>query len=244
MLKETLQSFGLNPKEISVYLATLELGKARVSEISRKSGIERTLCYSILGKLENLGLVKEVSTGPRKLFLAEPPENIVLRQKERLQKVQELLPELKSIYNLSPRKPQIRFYEGKEGLLAIFAEINETLQKGDIHCHCGPHYEKMWQLFGPREIMKIIRGRVAKGAFSRIITNKTPFIEKLISKNREHKREFRFIAKHEIPARIHIFGPKIALMSLDELMGVVIEDQAIANLMRLIFSALWEKLSK
>ena len=42
---------------MDVYLACLELGKAKVSELARKSGVERTNCYSILDKLISLGLV-------------------------------------------------------------------------------------------------------------------------------------------------------------------------------------------
>lgn len=244
MLPETLQSFGLNNKEISVYLATLELGKAKVSQISHKSKVERTHCYSILGKLESLGFVKELASDTRKMFVAEPPENMVKFQKQRLDKVQEVMPELKSIYNLAPKKPKIRFYEGRDGLITIFEEVINTLDKGDTYYHCGPDFEKLVEVIGQKTVSRLIRKRVNKGIFSKVITNKTPFTHKLYQERKSGNRDHRYLEKKEIPARIHIFGPKVALVSLDERMGVIIEDQAIADLMRMFFSTMWASLPK
>ena len=98
---------------MDVYLACLELGKAKVSELARKSGVERTNCYSILDKLISLGLVN-AEQGVRKYFVAETPEKIELVLKERPEQIKHILPELKSIYNVSAHKPKVRFYEGQD----------------------------------------------------------------------------------------------------------------------------------
>jgi len=242
-MEEALKQFGLNNKEVKVYLACLELGEARASEIAKKTGIERTNCYSILSKLLSLGLVLELSSGKRKRFAAAPPDKLPKLLRERLQKIEEALPELKSIYNLSPKKPKIRFYEGKEGIFNILDEIIGTLNKGDFHLHCGPDYEILVDVLGMKTIDAFIKRRVAKGVTSHIMTNKTPFMVEHKKKSKEGRRKVKFVKKQDIPARLHIFGPKIALISLKEpIIGVVIEDKAIADLMKMFFQFLWDSL--
>lgn len=243
MIEQALQSFGLNSKEIKVYLSVLELGMARVSEIAKKSGIERTHCYSILEKLMALGLVLEIGAGKRKQFAAEPPEKIEMILKERQNKIKEILPELKSIYNLSPKKPKIRFYEGKDGIILILEEMIETLKPGEFHYHCGPDDEKLNQVLGVKTVDDLIQKRIKKGIKSKIITDKTPHTLKLDRQRLKGLRQTKFLAKQKIPSRLHIFGPKIALMSLNEpIMTVVIEDKAIADLMRMFFEGMWKNL--
>jgi len=60
-LDKSLEKLGLNGKKADVYLAALELGKARVIEIAKKAGVKRTTCYDILLDLERQGLIYETA---------------------------------------------------------------------------------------------------------------------------------------------------------------------------------------
>src|SRR5258708_27934173 len=51
-----LKNFGLSEKEISVYLALVELGPSSVREISAKSKVNRGTTYDILRALIKLGI--------------------------------------------------------------------------------------------------------------------------------------------------------------------------------------------
>jgi len=242
MIKSALQSFGLNQKEVKVYLACLELGQARVSEIAKKSAVERTNCYSILDKLMSLGLVFEIKLKGRRQIAAEPPEKIELLLQDRQQKIKQVLPELKSIYNLSPNKPKIRFYEGADGIFQFFKEKYRILQAGETQYHCGPDDDKLNQVLGVKVVDKLIAERVSKGIKSQVITNKTVRTGRL-ARQAGQLREVKWIKRKNIPSRLHIFGNKIGLMSLEqEPMVVIIEDSAIADLMRMFFKAMWEQI--
>ena len=58
MSKESvLQNFGLTDAEVKVYITLLQLGESTASEISKKTGANRTFTYDRLKKLGDMGLV-------------------------------------------------------------------------------------------------------------------------------------------------------------------------------------------
>ncbi|HLD82296.1 MAG TPA: helix-turn-helix domain-containing protein [Patescibacteria group bacterium] len=74
-----LTQLGLSVKEASVYLACLDLGPAKASDIAKKARIIRDTAYFILSELKKKGLVKETSTTRVKRFVATDP--MVLKEK-------------------------------------------------------------------------------------------------------------------------------------------------------------------
>ena len=54
-IENVLKAYGLNEKQIKVYLACLELGSASVQKISQKSGLIRTTVYEVLETLKQRG---------------------------------------------------------------------------------------------------------------------------------------------------------------------------------------------
>ena len=72
-----LNELGFSPKESRVYLAILELGRATVSEIARKSAINRTTGYDILNTLVNKGLVIISGKEPKQEYTAPSPDKIL-----------------------------------------------------------------------------------------------------------------------------------------------------------------------
>ena len=55
MIVENLRQFGLNEKEISVYLSLISLGHSPVREISKTANVNRGTTYDILKSLIELG---------------------------------------------------------------------------------------------------------------------------------------------------------------------------------------------
>ena len=136
-IKVTLEQLGLTGKRADIYLAALELGSSTVLEIAKKAALKRTTCYDVLLDLQEKGYIFETIKGKKRLFLAEDPEKIqkMLQAKESL--FSEILPQLKSIYNIKGTKPKIRFYEGKVGLREVYAD---TLKySGEILCFASEH---------------------------------------------------------------------------------------------------------
>jgi HTH-type transcriptional regulator, sugar sensing transcriptional regulator len=240
-VKNILQQFGLYNRKADVYLAALELGGASVIDISKKASIKRTTAYDILLDLQKDGLVSQTLNGKRKLFIGEDPEKIKkdLERKESL--IEELLPELKSIYNIKGAKPKIRFYEGKEGLIEVY---NDTLKySGEILAFASEDVVKVLEMSWAENYVK---QRIRKKIYYKGIFSKSQFLEKeFLSKDQEQMRSSKIIDGNKYPFtnETMIYGhQKVAIISAKDSMGIIIESAEIYRTQKSIFELLWDNL--
>lgn len=127
-LTKALLQINLTEKEIAVYLVLLEKGSLPVQDIARQTGINRVTTYAAIDELKAKGLVAESRKGKRKLFIAEDPETLksLLNEKtEQLEKEKAsleniILPALKAININQESKPQIKFFEGADGIDKVY----------------------------------------------------------------------------------------------------------------------------
>ncbi|KXJ98680.1 MAG: Sugar-specific transcriptional regulator TrmB [Parcubacteria bacterium OLB19] len=63
-----LNKIGLTDNESRVYLASLQLGPAKVAQLSRISNVKRTTIYPIVESLHRKGLIFEKEVGLKKIF--------------------------------------------------------------------------------------------------------------------------------------------------------------------------------
>ena len=71
-LIELLQHFGLSANAAKAYVALLKYNPSTGYEISSQSGIPRSAIYSILNRLESIGIVNSVSGSPKKFIPLAP----------------------------------------------------------------------------------------------------------------------------------------------------------------------------
>src|SRR3989344_7765998 len=123
---EQLEKLGLQTNESRVYLALLELGKGSVSQISKLAQLNRTTSYDILERISLYGLASRSVSNKKQLYIAEPPNRLrayVESKKRKLEesakKLDELLPDLQSLYKTEV-KPAIKFFEGRTGIKNIY----------------------------------------------------------------------------------------------------------------------------
>lgn len=239
-LQEALETWGLDPKEIKVYLACLELGKAKVQDIAKKTGIERTNNYSLLEGLMKKGLVREIESAKKRMFIAESPDQLMLKLKEREKVISHVLPELKSLYNLAPNKPKIRFYEGEEGYRVICDETLNTSAKEVLYfANLSNLYNTMGGSKWDDEYY--IPTRLKKGIHLRMLALPDERMKEMKKKDKEEDRETKFLPlDFPFEGSMFIFENKIAIVSSSkELIGAVIESQYISQMMRSMFEIIW-----
>ena len=248
MLVKELQQLGLSEKEAQVYLASLELGQATVQKISQKADVNRATAYFILDSLAKRGLVTSVEKEKTTLFSSEPPEQLInlikqqeaeIKQKEK--NFSDILPELKSVFNLAENKPRVRFYEGIEGIAAIQEDIIRS--KPDTIKNIT-NIDEACKVFPPCEDDHRHKMR------NKIITIKSIYISNDISRvpNSVLKLddEYRLISYKEFPisGEISLYGKKVALLSLKEkISGVVIENKEITETISTLFDLAWQSSS-
>jgi len=240
-IKSLLEKFDIDGRKADVYLAVLELGCGTVIEIAKKAEIKRTTGYDILLDLKKSGLIYETTKGAKRFFVAEDPVKLQknLREKERM--LSEMLPQLRSLYNIKGVKPKIRFYEGREGLRQVYAD---TLNySGEMLAFAS---EDVAKVLGMEWANDYLRKRVKNNLRVRAIIPQTGIIERhFTSKDQEQLRATKLISAKKYPfsIEINIYGhQKVALMSAREETGIIIEGKEIYNTLKLIFELLWDNL--
>ena len=127
---DALKQFGLDNKEIGLYIAGLTAGEALgMSELAKKAGIKRSTAYIIYKSLEIKGLMGSIETPTGKKFSAKDPHIFLQKADVIRNKALEIIPQLELLSNQGHEKPEITYYEGKESYL-LFME--DSLKKPNI----------------------------------------------------------------------------------------------------------------
>jgi len=137
MLEKYLQEIGLNEKEAAVYLALLQYDNAAVIDLAKKTDINRSTTYTVLESLAKKGLVSETTVGKKTRYQAESPERLetfVERQKvvleEHSKRLKDIIPQIKSVQRETGEKPIVKYFEGREGIIAASEEFFRSQENG------------------------------------------------------------------------------------------------------------------
>lgn len=232
-----LREAGLSEKEAKLYLAGLELGETTIQRLAEDAGIKRPTAYDIMRDLEKRGLFSMSIRNKKRLLLAEDPTIVLGLLKAREQAFVKALPELKLLLGIAGRKPQVKFYEGVEGLKAMYWSTLES--KGTILVYGS--VTDMWEAMPKDFIKEYVKERIKKEIHVRGIVPNTPDAQEYVRRDSEELRQLllipreRFIFSNEI----NIYNNKVAIFSFPEKIGVVIESKKIAETQRSIFELAW-----
>jgi len=244
-LINSLEKIGLTEKQAKIYLACLELGGARVSDIAKKSKIKRTTCYHLIKELMEMSVISLAKQKKAGFFLAEDPKILEQNTKLKLQTIQEILPQLDAVYNVLPQKPKILFYEGVEGIQVIYEDILKVVKPGEIILGYTGFKNVLYYL--PQSFKKeYIKRRVEKKVRIKFITPSSEFKEEYDQSSAQELREIKTvpIKNWNFTADVQIYGNKVAIISPKEnFMGILIESKEIAEMMKMAFELMWKSAS-
>ncbi|MBD3359280.1 MAG: hypothetical protein GF365_01045 [Candidatus Buchananbacteria bacterium] len=240
-IKNQLEELGLGGKKADVYLAVLQLGKASVMQIAKKARIKRPTTYDVLEDLLAKNLVSQTFDGKKRYFVAEDPKNLKLMIQEQENKVDQVLPELESLFNLIPHKPKIRYYEGAEGVKQIYEEYLKSKEK--ITYYFGSVKDEI-ELLGKDYMQDWVERRIKKGIKVKAIRLKEREMPiKKFGHGQKFLRDLKFFPLEitEPFNNIVIFDNKVAITSSKkESYGVIIESAELATTLKYIWQVVWE----
>lgn len=241
-----LTKLGLNDKEAKIFLALAKIGPAPVRTVAQQAGINRGTTYDTLKHLLSLGLVSYYHREKHQYFVAERPERLLAYTQERVrhaeaakQEIENDLASLERAYASSGEVPTVKFYEGFHGAKAILQDVLATMS------HTSPKEYHVYSSVDLRqhlyqEFPNFTDERVKRGI--KVLT-----IAIGAGGTRHGLDERRWLSKKEgAPTFVIIYDGKVATLALDgrgNLVGTVIENRAVADTERLIFRALWDKLT-
>lgn len=246
-VRAILKEIGLDEKEVQLYLTLLSSGVQTIKQIADAAAMNRTTAYRFLTALKHRGLVEWI-VGPRgTLIQAAPLDALTLYvqdQKRQFARLEAVLPQtitaLTQVRQQKRFSTQVRYYEGELGIKQMI--WNTLKASGSTRSYAS---------LTRREVISASfedafeREWVEKGIIDRVITNETrkDYIqERLVPEYHKHL-EIRYMpAKiYSITSDIIIYNNVFATMSLekDNLVGVEIENAAIAKTQTSIFDIVW-----
>lgn len=245
--EEVLQKIGLDEKEAKVYLAALKLRSAHASDIAKEAGIERSTCYGLLEELVRKGLIGKAEISKVLHFIAETPETLktyLEGQKSNLElaskDIQAILPNLKHLQKEAFFKPKVEYFEGEKGLAAAFENVLPDIKK-------MAKTNIPLLINGSSALILEIWPGYAAYARKRIKTGIS--IKKLSWEKKipmelaevEAKYTIKYLPKkYAYPAGMNILEDKILLIDRENLFVAIIQNERLAQTMRIFFEFMWE----
>lgn len=237
---------GLSEEQSAIYSALLDKGPLKAGAIASWTGIKRGLIYKVLDQLENMGLITEKGgEGAVAVFSPNHPSRLaeIMEQKEKAmalakETVSFSLGALSSKFNLLSGKPNVQFYEGKEGVAMVIRDSltsqTEILSFAD---------NEAMNKYYPEINKENIESRKKSNIKKRLISIDTPYIRELAKNDVPEITERRLIDANEKFAVVtQIYDNKVSYITLDpdRAIGVIIEDKAIYEMQKMVFEKIWE----
>lgn len=242
-MQQELKEIGLLEDEAAVYTAGLELGPATVLEIARKTGLNRTTLYGVTERLMEKRLLTKSVAGRRTLYVAEPPEKLTLLLKDRLAKLNDLLPELLSLGRNGVHKPKIKYYEGLEGIKSVYRDSLGSKEKM-VYAFVG--VEKLNVRSNDLSDFwngEYRMGRQRNGIRGRVIIPDNAEGHAFKAKDETSNRESRLVpaANYNFEGEVLMFDDVVCFISYteNEEFALSLESKSIAKTLRMIWQIVW-----
>lgn len=233
-LNKVLNNIGLGEKEIKIYLSLLEFKEALPSMISKKAGVKRPTTYLILDELCQKGLASKIKKGPYYYYQSISPHSLLEDQYNKYKNLETALPELLKLNEIYSTKPEMSFFEGKEGLIHIMEDTLTT--KTELLCWADTKLSVSTLLkdYYPSYIAKKVKNKI----WLRGILCYDEYALAFKKRGKEELREVYLISKEDYPFKneINIYDDKMAIISHQDNVGVIIRNKNIADTQRSIFN--------
>ncbi|MFA5051512.1 MAG: helix-turn-helix domain-containing protein [Patescibacteria group bacterium] len=241
----TLKQLGLSDKEIRVYLALLHAGPSSVRTLASSAEVNRGTTYDILKILIKRGLVSYYHQDKHQYFLAEDPEKLKGFLADRIHELEEsktavenIIPELKSVYDRAEDKPVVKYYQGVKGIKTVLNDVLDVMLEAE---------DKEYYVYSASDIRQHLYDGFPNFAKERV---KRKIRCKVIAMGSGGQLwgmdERKWLSKTEgSPTYMLIYHRKIGLISLDKQkqpIGMIIADPGLYQTNKMIFEYLWKTL--
>ena len=232
-----VEKLGLSDHEAVVYTVILRGGRLNLAGISNASKINRTTLYAYLNTLIKKGYVKETILGKRTYYIAENPKNVLFKYKHASNEFESNLASLLSIYASTKHTPTVTLFQEKEGLRDLYREITEKASY--IKSIFSP--DKYYHVFSQKEDT-FVEDLKKKGGTGQALIERTHSGEKRRKYKEDQSYKYRYLAKGYSPAiNMIVFDGHVALISFENLFGVLISNDLISKYHENLFDKEWRE---
>ena len=244
-----LEAYGLDEKEIKMYLSLVGKVELNAYELAKLTGIHRSTTYDILERLISKGFVSRIQKGEKTFYSAVELSQTISKIKEKESLLLSLIPEFEKLKEGGASR--VRVFENKESQKQFNFNLFNQINSGRIKEICildgGPSKEDdlSSQIFMESLIKEIKKKKLNKKIEFKGIWN-TKFKKTNILQLFSGIGENKFLDKIPTFATIVIFGEYLAyLFTMNETPQVIeIQNKLIAEENKTYFSYLWKSAKK
>jgi sugar-specific transcriptional regulator TrmB len=249
----TLIALGLTEKEAQVYLELLELGPQPASIVARRLELPRStakfLADILIKKQFASGIVKNHITHYTAKDPAALKQMLEVKRLTELEKIdqqklelEKILPALSLLGNSSANVPKIRYFEGFEGIKAMYEEVIAINKPMSVipttHQVCDKVVNYLKKHYRPRRNAQDLSG-------SRVVVfSKKRALEYMQIYKHYRGGNIRIIDPKILPTKntVQIYSGRVAIYSCTDeknLFGIIVENPTVYETFQVLFSALW-----
>lgn len=237
-VQTALLEYGLNDKEIKIYLGLLEHGSKSAHEISKITGILRQTTYDTLSSLEKKGIVSEVEKNTKAYYNAEKPESFLIQLKEKEKLIKDVMAELNSLNGKTQFETKTKQFNGIKGIKLLY---NDFLKSKTTIKTIQPDIPEKFlkEYFIENYLSKRVENKIPTQILKEKIVTE---FQKSINTDRKKFREVR-LSKELNGAETHIviYDNKVVFLDYrNEPVAVLIENKSFKDSQETLFDALWK----
>lgn len=236
-----LKAFGLDEKDVKVYLAGIELGPSTVLDLARRTELARTTLYPILERLCHQGVFRHGKIKKTTVYTAESPDVLERIMQERQILFEKSLPVLETLKQTAAQGSGVTIYEGSDGFKRLWKQL---LRSG------VSEYRLITTGVGLLEYVKepylvkqVIAERIERGIRSKQLIPLCRDARKIVEKDTEELRESRFLPEGTVlPATVVIFAGFVAFITTRrENTMILLTSGDVAVTYQTLFDLIWDK---
>ncbi len=238
-LLSVLRSIGLDDKEAQLYLCGLHVGSAPASEYAKASRLNRITSYNTLESMVRKGHFTVVKKVRGKFYAPVEPEYLALEARKNVDTLERTVPELRSLRKAKERKPNVRFFEGWEGVRHVY-EHTLTAKTEIINFANSAVVRRFWPKYDEEYVAERVKHKIPL----RGIAPDDEAGRWVHGEDREKLREIRLVPEKDFDFRneINVYDDNVAICSFGsskDMFAVIIESKEVAETQRQIFEMAW-----
>jgi sugar-specific transcriptional regulator TrmB len=240
----TLKEYGFNEKDAKIYIYLLEHKDSLVYQIAKETKIPRTTVYASLEGLRHKNFASIFKKNNVAYWNAENPKRLVSAAEEKSKMINEILPNLESLFNKNDSNPNVKFYEGKESMKDVILNMYDYLHTRGIHEIYTISHPELFDNF-PKLLPEFIKAREKLNIRTRLIAHHVAKTDTPVTYKTNSMRETRFLPEgfhFNCTMMIGGGGDMAAIISFKDNVpySVTIESPTIVNMFRQVFLFAWQ----
>lgn len=247
-----LQEFGLNDKEITIYLTLLKTGPSTIMDLARKTAIKRSTTHNNVEELIKKGLVSQTNYGERRMVIAENPEKLKFLLEQRKWEVNKLETNMDQIvgeiFQIVPKakentRTEVKYYDGEKGFKEVCQRSITNSKDEVLFISNIDEWRKVYTESYGKDYY--IPARKKKKVFLRELVIDTNQGQDFKKDDANNLRESKILPKDfQFNTTLIITDSDVSIMiSTEPYKAISIEDADVVSTFKNIFENLW-KISK